>query len=113
VIQIGFSAEFKRALQRLSKKYRNIRSDLKPIFEDLTAGQTPGDQVPGVGATVYKVRAANRDAQVGKSGGYRVIYYLQTDEQRVMLIVYSKTEREDIPADELKAILAGLDASEG
>lgn len=112
MIRIGFSAEFKRALKRLSKKYRNIRSDLKPIFAQITAGQTPGDQVPSAGATVYKVRVPNRDARVGKSGGYRVIYYLQTGEQRVMLIVYSKTERQDIPINELKAILAGLTAPE-
>lgn len=108
MIRVEFSAEFQRALRHLSKKYRRIRSDLEPILNQLVAGETPGDQVPGVGATVYKVRAANHDAQVGKSGGYRVIYYLRTEDLRVLLTVYSKTERTDISAEELKTILAGL-----
>jgi mRNA-degrading endonuclease RelE of RelBE toxin-antitoxin system len=108
LIRVEFSAEFKHALQRLSKKYRRIRADLQPIFDQLVAGATPGDRVQGVGAKVYKVRAANRDAGSGKSGGYRVLYYVQTEDLRVMLTVYAKTERADIAADELKAILRGL-----
>ncbi|MGH8529150.1 MAG: type II toxin-antitoxin system RelE/ParE family toxin [Nevskiales bacterium] len=108
MIRVVFSAEFKSALHRLSKKYRHIRSDIQPILDQLAAGETPGDQVPGIGATVYKVRAANQDAQVGKSGGYRVIYYLQTDALRVLLTIYSKSQRTDITIGELKNILADL-----
>jgi len=65
----------------------------------------PGDQITGIGATVFKVRAANRDAQRGLSGGYRIIYYLQTQEDIVLLTIYSKTEQGDISPQELQAIL--------
>ena len=72
------------------------------------AGETLGDQNPGVGATVYKVRAANRDTQVGKSGSYRVIYYLKTDTLRVLLTIYSKSERTGITVEQLPTILTIL-----
>ena len=108
MIRVAFSAEFKKALHRLSKKYPHIRSDLQPVINRLAAGQTPGDRVRGVAAAVYKVRAPNRDARAGKSSGYRVICYLHTEALRTLLLVYSKTEREDISADELKAILNRL-----
>ena len=113
MIHIEFAAEFKKDLRRLSRKYRRIRSDLQPILDALMAGLTPGDQVPGIGAVIYKVRAANQDAKTGKSGGYRVIYYLQTDTLRVLLTVYSKSERADITKAELQTILAGLSARDG
>lgn len=35
MIRIEFSAEFKKELRRLSRKYRHIRSDLQPILEIL------------------------------------------------------------------------------
>lgn len=51
------------------------------------------------------MRVPNRDAQSGKSGGYRVIYYIVTDEQRLLLTIYSKTDQTDITPDELLRII--------
>jgi mRNA-degrading endonuclease RelE of RelBE toxin-antitoxin system len=51
---------------------------LKTLVNQLEQGETPGDQIQGTGHSVYKVRLPNTDAQRGKSGGYRVIYYLKT-----------------------------------
>lgn len=59
----------------------------------------------GVQIIVYKVRLANRDASRGKSGGYRVIYYLPTDDLTLLLTIYSKTDQSDIVADEIRRIL--------
>jgi mRNA-degrading endonuclease RelE of RelBE toxin-antitoxin system len=57
---------------------------------------------------VYKVRLPNRDAQRGKSGGYRVIYYIRTPKRIVLLTVYSKSDRSDTSADDIQAIIASL-----
>jgi len=62
---------FERDLQRLSRRYKNIRGDIEPIINELIAGGLPGDRVKGVATVVYKVRAVNSDARRGKSGGYR------------------------------------------
>lgn len=102
---VRYSDTFKRQLKRLSRKYRHIRSDIQPFIEQLEAGETPGDQIQGTGYTVYKVRLANTDAQRGKSGGYRAIYYLKQQDDILLVTLYSKTEQADIEADEVIHII--------
>lgn len=106
--RLGFTPEFIAAFNRLKKKYRNIDRDIQPLLDEIKSGSTPGDRIPGTGYTLFKVRLRNTDAQRGKSGGYRIIYYLQTAEQAFMVTVYSKTEREDISIDELRRIVERL-----
>ena len=79
MIVIDFTSQFKRNVRQLSRRYRSIKQDLDPIIEQLKAGETPGDQVSGVGHTVYKAPVKNSDNRKGKSGGYRVLYYVVTD----------------------------------
>lgn len=97
---------FERDLKRLGRRYRRIRQDLEPLIEQLIAGDTPGDRVPGVKSVVYKVRLPNRDAGRGKSGGYRVLYYLPTATLTVLLTMYSKSDQADVAAGEIARILA-------
>jgi hypothetical protein len=42
------------------------------------------------------VRVQNRDARRGKRGGYRIIYYLKTERQRLLITIYSKSDKSDI-----------------
>src|SRR5436309_15740925 len=92
-IQVTFTPEFQRKLRQLAKKYRHIKSDLQPILDQLASGSKPGDQVPGVRYEVFKVRAKNSDASKGKSDGYRLIYYVKSESERVLVTVYSKSEQ--------------------
>ncbi len=103
---VSYSDAFKRQLKRLSRKYRRIRSDVEPLITQLEAGETPGDQIQGTGYTVYKVRVKNSDAQRGKSGGYRVIYYLATQDSVLLVSIYSKTEQSDIDDAEVARIIS-------
>ena len=102
---VRFTPEFKRNLRQLAKKYRHIRSDIQPVIDTLVAGELPGDQIPGIGFPIYKVRIRNSDARRGKSGGYRMIYYLPTDVSIVLITLYSKTEQQDIEPHEIHAFL--------
>ncbi|WP_089725798.1 type II toxin-antitoxin system RelE/ParE family toxin [Candidatus Thiosymbion oneisti] len=102
---LQYTEAFKRQLRRLSRKYRRIRHDITPVFEQLDSGEYPGDQISGTGYTLYKVRAPNRDAQRGTSGGYRIIYYLQTEDDVLLVAIYSKIEQSDISADEIRKIM--------
>lgn len=102
---LEFTPEFKRNLRILAGKYRHIRSDLEPLLNDLEGGNTPGDRVSGTGYAIFKVRVKNRDAQKGKRGGYRVIYYLGTPEQIILVTIYSKMEQSDISVSEIQRIL--------
>ena len=106
LMQIEVTARFKRDLRILAKKYRRIRQDIQPIINRLETGNLLGDRVAGVGYTIFKLRIKNSDVQKGKSGGYRIIYYLQTKEKIILVTIYSKSEREDITTKEIKQILS-------
>ena len=107
--RVGFSDQFVRDFKRLRKVYPQIDTDLSPLIEQLKSGETPGDQVPGVGRIVFKVRVQNRSARSGKRGGFRVLYYLQTADAIFLIIIYSKTERENISAIELRRLVEEID----
>jgi len=96
---------FERDLKRLSRRYARIRRDIEPIIDELQRGALPGDRVQGLNLVVYKVRAVNRDAKRGKSGGYRVIYYLPLGDVVVLLTIYSKSDQKDISAREIAKII--------
>ena len=106
-VEVLFTSEFKRSLRRLAKRYRNIRRDLEPVVDQLALGETPGDRVKGTGYVVYKVRVPNSDARRGKSGGYRVLYYVETAERVILVTIYSKSDQGDISASVLRQIIEG------
>ncbi|NCO74202.1 MAG: type II toxin-antitoxin system RelE/ParE family toxin [Cyanobacteria bacterium] len=102
-----FADEFENNLYKLSKKYRNIKADIKPIIEQLLKGDILGDRFSGFGSDiyVYKVRVKNSNIQKGKSGGYRLIYLMESETSILLLTIYSKSQQEDITINQINAIL--------
>ncbi|MCT7971949.1 type II toxin-antitoxin system RelE/ParE family toxin [Laspinema olomoucense] len=113
-ISVRFADEFERRLYRLSKKYRSIRQDVEPILEQLQQKILLGDRLSGFGSNlyVYKVRAKNSNIQKGKSGGYRIIYLLESETSILLLTIYSKSEQEDMTTEQIQTILEELSQSE-
>jgi mRNA-degrading endonuclease RelE of RelBE toxin-antitoxin system len=106
-MKILTTTTFLRRLRELLKTYPHVIADIEPLIKLLKRGETPGDRLQRAGGrAIFKVRAPNQDAQSGKRGGYRVLYYLVDQDQRLLLTLYSKSERADISADELLRILA-------
>jgi mRNA-degrading endonuclease RelE of RelBE toxin-antitoxin system len=105
IVQVEASAYFQQDLKILTKRYRQVRQDIQPILDQLQLGELPGDQVSGIGYTVFKVRVRNSAIQKGKSGGYRLIYYLKTAERIILITIYSKSDQGDIAANEVRAII--------
>ena len=66
----------------------------------------PGDIIRGTGYTVYQERLRNQSAGRGKSGGFRVIYYVQLADTVVLLTIYSKTDQSDISVREIRLLVA-------
>ena len=112
MIDVQFTPEFKRNLRALAKKYRHIRDDVAPVIEALQAGEILGEQIPGVGYTLFKVRVQNQDSARGKSGGYRVIYYLRTANNIILVTIYSKTEQADVSAAQIRRIVGDFRTTE-
>jgi mRNA-degrading endonuclease RelE of RelBE toxin-antitoxin system len=104
-VDVRFTPEFKRNLRALAKRYRNIRADIEPVIEQLQCGHVIGDQIPRLGHTLYKVRIRNTDSRRGKSGGYRMIYYLRTQQSIVLITLYSKSDQADISANDVRQII--------
>lgn len=105
-IEIRLTVEFQRKIRTLSKKYRQIQRDIGEILAQLQAGSFVGDRLSGIGYEVFKVRVKNSDIKKGKSAGYRLIYWLHSATEIVLLDIYSKSEQDDIEAKEIQRIVA-------
>jgi mRNA-degrading endonuclease RelE of RelBE toxin-antitoxin system len=105
LVKVVFTAEFKRNVRQLAKKYRQIKTDVQPLLDELAQGATPGDQIPGVRYTVFKIRVNNSASRKGKRGGYRIIYQRVHEHVVVLVTIYSKTEQADIAPREIRQII--------
>jgi mRNA-degrading endonuclease RelE of RelBE toxin-antitoxin system len=109
-IEIRLTPDFRKQVRKLEKRYRKIQSDLHPILMQIQMGETIGDRLQGIDAEVFKVRIRNSDVNRGKSGGYRVIYWVKLPEYVVLLDIYSKSDRDDIEISTIQNIIAEFDS---
>ena len=86
------------------KKYRKIDYDLEPVLIELENGNLLGDKLQDLdipeGTAVYKVRIANSSANVGKSNGFRLLYYVVIEDKIYLLTIYSKKDDIRVISDE-------------
>jgi mRNA-degrading endonuclease RelE of RelBE toxin-antitoxin system len=108
IVEIETTDEFDRRSKALTKKYRNLKADLKPLILALQSGETPGEILTGLDILALKVRVRNSSVDRGKSGGYRVIYYVALPTKVVLLTIYAKSEQENIAAQEIERIVAAF-----
>jgi mRNA-degrading endonuclease RelE of RelBE toxin-antitoxin system len=92
---------FEKAIKRLAKHFPKVKREVAELAQQLESDELIGDQIPNVNYEVYKVRLANPDAQKGKSGGFRLIYYLKTTEFILFINIYSKSEQTDMSPTEI------------
>ena len=104
-INVEASPIFLKNIRTLRKKYPCIQNDMQSVIQQLEQGELLGDQISGIGYPVFKLRVKNSDIQKGKSGGYRLIYYVKTATGIVLLTVYPKSEQADIDATEIRNII--------
>jgi len=100
--EVSLAQQAEKDIKRLKKKYPAVTSEVRKLVYQLEDDERPGDKVAGVGYDVYKVRLPNPSAQRGKSGGFRVIYYVQLEDRVILITIYSKTEQSDIAPDQIK-----------
>jgi mRNA-degrading endonuclease RelE of RelBE toxin-antitoxin system len=75
-----------------------LQSQFNALSLELAANPTKGDVVRGTGG-LRKVRMKGKGK--GKSGGYRVIYFLIVNHDTLVCLGgYSKSESEDLSVDE-------------
>ena len=90
--KIELSEHFKKEAKRLVKKYPSLKRELAELFKALEDNPTLGALI---GNNVYKIRLAIASKGKGKSGGARVISYLQISDTSVLLLsIYNKGDKE-------------------
>lgn len=84
------------------------QEDRATLITMLAGNPSAGDLVPGLGG-IRKLRFAPTGR--GKSGAFRVIYYLASVDVPILaLLIYAKNEQDNINTDQRKALLALITA---
>jgi mRNA-degrading endonuclease RelE of RelBE toxin-antitoxin system len=103
---IELSDNFKKEAKRLSKKYKSLKSDLNQLFDELAINPTKGTSL---GNDIYKVRLSIQSKGKGKSGGARVMTFVQVTDSRIILFsIYNKGEKDTISDKEIKQLIKDL-----
>ena len=97
---------FQRDTKNLKKKYRHIGSDLEKLVDLLADNPVCGDAIPGLEGKIFKVRLASSDMGKGKSGGFRIIYFISNPDSTIYLLsIYAKAYKENVDASEIKMLM--------
>ena len=105
---VDTTREFDRELERLARRFSAVLDAVDTLILQMESDSRPGDRIQHVGGVAYKVRLPNRSARRGKSGGFRVIYYLRSPQQVFLVTIYSKSERDDISSAEIRRIISDI-----
>jgi len=107
MISINLSQKSVKDLKFLKKRFPKIDNDLDKLFSSLTTGKVIGARIREFKSfEIYKARLNNSSSKIGKSGGFRVIYYLKRSEEYILVLsIYSKTSRINISKKEILKIL--------
>ncbi len=104
-MEIIMTRQFKEDIKfyKRKKKFLKIEEDVKPAVKEIQAGNFIGDKLEGLNiplnTTVYKVRLPNSSINVGKSGGFRLLYYVAIADKVYLVKIYSKKDDNRIPSD--------------
>ncbi len=100
--------KFERELKRLAKKYVSLKTEYIELVQSLK--EEPNQGIP-LGNDCFKIRLAIASKGKGKSGGARVITYVQVSLTTVYLLtIFDKSEKEIIPDKELQSLLLQIPA---
>ncbi|MEO0683623.1 MAG: hypothetical protein AAFY76_00900 [Cyanobacteria bacterium J06649_11] len=104
--------EFMRSAKKLLKKYNSLRGELVELNKSLEANPFQGDKIT---EGIYKIRLAIRSKGRGKSGGGRVITYVDVevkDEEEMisvyLLKIYDKSDFSNISTSHLEQIVGRI-----
>lgn len=109
---IIFTPQFEKDVKQYlkKKKYTKILDDIDEIVTDLEKGNFVGSEIADLklpsSNSIYKVRVANSSINVGKSNGFRLLYYVVKDDREIFLLtIYSKKDLENVSRNEIIELL--------
>lgn len=97
---------FQKEFKKLFKKFPSLKEDLTALVNSLTEKPLQGTEIF---KNCYKVRFAIKSKGKGKSGGARLVTFVQIIGERIYLLsVYDKGEKETVTDTFLKQLLKDL-----
>lgn len=108
--KIILTDSFKRNAKKLAKKYKSLSQDIRLLINKLQSDPYLGNRLT---SNVYKARIAIKSKGRGKSGGGRVIYYVNitleendnNDVNIYFLAIYDKSSMENIPTHIIDSLI--------
>jgi len=101
------SPTFKRQAKRLAKKHRSLEKDLFAFSDEVSENPRKGTSL---GNNVYKVRLKVASKASGKSGGMRIITYVQVREESVYLLaIYDKSELSTLTDKQIRELVKEIE----
>ena len=95
--------KFDRELKRLVKKYPSLKAEFIDLVTSLKENSSLGTPL---GNHCFKIRLSISSKGTGKSGGARLITYVQVSQTSVYLLsIYDKSEEDSISNKELEELL--------
>ncbi len=93
---------FTKSVKKLAKRYRLISTDLRSAEKELLENYHAGIEL---GHNCFKIRVKNSSVPTGKSGSFRIIYFLKMDDNIYLLDIYSKSDIANISEDKILEML--------
>ncbi len=118
-VTVNITRSFSSAAKPLLKKYHSLSKDLLNLEKELTATPRLGTSL---GQDAYKIRLKISSKGRGKSGGARVISFVETiivgvaqrisDEEVIvnLLTIYDKADVDNISDKELRELIRNIKA---
>ncbi len=113
-INVRITENFEKSAKKLLKKYASLHSELSELLALLETNPYFGIKIT---EKVYKIRLSVKSKGKGKSGGLRVITYVETEvvENEAdnsiivnLISIYDKSETENISNKEIKNLIENM-----
>lgn len=101
------TSRFEKELKRLSKKFPSLKTEFNELISLISDKPEYGTFI---GNNCYKIRLSIASKGKGKRAGARIITYIfHSDETVYLLLIYDKSDKEDLTTKELKELINQLD----
>lgn len=106
--KVVLTNSFKRSIKRLKKRYRHVKDDVRLAIKALLV-------TPELGILITfearKLRVRNSDLKKGKSGGYRLLYFVSEEPEPTiyLLLLYAKSDKDNVTQQELQELLEEIE----
>ena len=109
--RVVFTSSFKKSVKHLEKRFPRVKEDVRIAIQVLLQEPKLGVVIPG-GGGIRKLRVRSSDQGRGKSGGYRLLYYVEDQQQQALyvLLLYAKSDRDDVTRKELHDLLDAIES---